>query len=70
MDNPLISIDIHWKWAILHGRSAIRQASDSPPSRRRQGVRLRIEQEAAERLALGWAWPGLVEVGGVLGETW
>lgn len=29
------------------------KASDSPPSRRRQGVRLRIEQEAAERLALG-----------------
>lgn len=57
IDNPLIS-DIHWKWAILRGRSAIRQASDSPPSRRRQGVRLRIEQEAAERLALGVARAG------------
>ena len=67
MDNPLISIG-----SGLFSADAVPfcQASDSPPSRRRQGVRLRIEQEAAERLALGWAWPGLVEVGGVLGETW
>eukprot|EP00913_Durusdinium_trenchii_P008532 g8012.t1 len=33
--------------------NAIAAKADSPPSRRRQGVRLRIEQEAAERLALG-----------------
>lgn len=33
--------------------SAISAKAMDPPSRRRQGVRLRIEREAAERLALG-----------------
>ncbi|CAE6963680.1 unnamed protein product, partial [Symbiodinium sp. CCMP2456] len=41
--------DLAW-----HGLSKTSQAGgDSPPPRRRSGVRLRIEQEAAERLSLG-----------------
>jgi len=39
--------------AVAVATAIAAKASDSPPSRRRQGVRLRIEQEAAERLALG-----------------
>jgi len=39
--------------AVAVATAIAAKAADCPPSRRRQGVRLRIEQEAAERLALG-----------------
>lgn len=53
-------------FVILSGGSfsSSAKAADCPPSRRRQGVRLRIEQEAAERLALGLGGDGWLKTFG------